>query len=284
MRLTKKLMIFMSSFNATFKKYFMLALFVLGCILLFINLYGFTQEIRPSSFSPEDLRFKNEFTLSFEDSYNNIYRENSETEIDYALRVNELVSNSLIHVQWESVDPHSSHQLIPIWENYILFLMGKFSNIPEYERYHFANYRKSLKRGIGVCGDASMVLSQLLNKQGIENKIISFPKHVVVSTEINGEPWILDPDFGIAINSPISNVKHLKDDVELAFLNKGYTSGDLASIEDAFLDDFEVWDGVSHFIANKYYFEIFAYWAKWLIPILLMLPFLLATVKSRQNQ
>ncbi|MDP5033270.1 hypothetical protein [Paraglaciecola sp.] len=272
----------MSSFNSTFKKYWTLALFVLGCLLLIVNLYGLTQEIRPSSFSPAELRFKNESTLSFEDSYSKIKRENSETDLEYALRINELVSDSLIHVQWNKINTHTSHQLIPVWENYILFLMGKFSNIPEYERYHFANYKRSLKRGIGVCGDASMVLSQLLDKHGIENKIISFPKHVVVKTDINGAPWILDPDFGVAINSPIYDLKDLKDDVELAYLNKGYSSGDLTSLDDAFKDDFEEWNGVSHFITNKYYFEIVSYWAKWLIPIFLILPFSLMKLKSRQ--
>ncbi|MFT6836447.1 MAG: hypothetical protein ACJA0H_002497 [Francisellaceae bacterium] len=65
------------------------------------------------------------------------------------------------------------NQLIPIWENYFIYFMGVFSGIPEYERYHFANYQRSLERGIGLCGDASMVISQLLDKQNISNKILT---------------------------------------------------------------------------------------------------------------
>jgi hypothetical protein len=59
--------------------------------------------------------------------------------------------------------------------------MGKYSGIPEYERYHFSNPYNSIERGIGICGDASILMSQMLEKNGIEADILTFPGHVVVT-------------------------------------------------------------------------------------------------------
>jgi hypothetical protein len=41
-----------------------------------------------------------------------------------------------------------------------------------------------MERGIDICGDASMIMSQILERNGIESKIVTFPGHVVVAATI----------------------------------------------------------------------------------------------------
>jgi hypothetical protein len=266
-------------------KTFLNSIFVItGFSIFALNIYGLTQDIRPTDFTEDELRFGYEPILSFEDSIHQLKPSVEETKQDYALRATELVSSSLTHVQWDKVDNETSHQLIPIWENFILYFMGKFSGIPEYERYHYANYLRSLKRGIGICGDASMVLSQLLDKQNIPNKIVSFPKHVFVIAQLNDSDWILDPDFGVYIQKSLTDFKGMNDEIESVYEFKGYSKGDILSIRDAYEDSYIKWDGVSHFITKKYYFEIISYWLKWLIPFILLFSGLFLIFKTKKRQ
>jgi hypothetical protein len=150
--------------------------------------------------------------------------------------------------------------------------MGKFSGIPEFERYHYANYERSLKRGIGLCGDASMTLSQLLGKENIDNKILTFPGHVVVYASFNdGSEYILDPDFGVVV--PFLRSELLSNNIEIAELYRdaGYTQGDVQFFTKMYTKSFKEWDGVQHFITKKYYFEKVSYWLKWPLPIVILL-------------
>lgn len=267
-----------------FKTYLKSILVITGISIFALNIYGLTKDIRPTNFSEDELRFGLKPILSFEESIHQLKPYIEETEEDYALRATELISSSLTHVQWNKVDNESSHQLIPIWENFILYLMGKFSGIPEYERYHYANYLRSLERGIGICGDASMVLSQILDKQNIPNKIVSFPKHVFVIAELNDTDWVLDPDFGVSFQHSLTDFEGMNDEIESIYESKGYSKGDVISLKDAYEDSYIKWDGVSHFITKKYYFEIISYWLKWLIPIVLVTPILTLLIRIKKKQ
>ena len=47
--------------------------------------------------------------------------------------------------------------------------------------------------GVGVFGDASMVLSQVLSKYDIDNKILTFPRHVIAKANFpDGTEHVLD--------------------------------------------------------------------------------------------
>lgn len=260
--------------------------FILGLFLLLTNVYGLTQELKPQNVPADALRFSHKtVNKPFEEVLKATEKLPVESDVDYATRVTKAVSDSLLHIQWEAFPNDRFNQLVPFWENYILYFMGLFSNIPEYERYHFASYKRSLKRGIGVCGDASMILSQLLDKENITNEIISFPKHVIVRAQIDDQSWLLDPDFGV--HTPLSFEKINQFDKYFAkeYLARGYTEDDLISLRDAYQDPFQTWQGVSHFITNKYYFEKIAYVAKWLIPLILILPLtIILVINFRQKK
>ncbi|MDP5130365.1 MAG: hypothetical protein NWQ54_05745, partial [Paraglaciecola sp.] len=155
-----------------------------GITLLTINLYGLTQTLAPAAITIDDLRFREkDVTMSREALLLNLPRQINETDQLYAERITTNIAATLAHIHWLDYHPSQFNQRVPLWENYILYFMGLFSGIPEFERYHFSSPEKSIERGIGICGDASILLSQLLSRQGINNKIVTFPGHVVVEAD-----------------------------------------------------------------------------------------------------
>lgn len=235
-----------------------------------VNIYGVFQEIRPSNIAPENLRFKNEVTLKAGEAFSQIMKKTDENSIAYSLRLTEVISNSLAHIHWTKYEPKKFNQTVPIWENYFLYFMSVFTSIPEYKRYHFSNYHKSIERGIGICGDASIIYSQVLTKHNIDNRIITFPGHVVTSVISEGKSFIADPDFGVVIPFSPSEIKKNPYLVSTYYEEKGFSQKEINNLINKYGKTFEEWDGVSHFITKKYYFEKIAYILKWPLPIIMI--------------
>jgi hypothetical protein len=258
-----------------------------GCFLLMINLYGLNRNIRVDDFSDEYLRFTQDQPANFDATMLELIRHTDESDIHYASRVTHVVARGISHVEWLDFPAQQFNQLIPIWENYFLYFMGVFSGIPEYERYHYANYHRSLERGIGLCGDASMVISQLLNQQKINNKILTFPGHVVVLASFDkGEQYILDADFGVVVPYSSNEIAAKSTEIAKLYLDAGYPMSDFEFFKSMYQQDFKVWNGVQHFITKKYYFEILVYWLKWPFPLFMVLfaTFMLYKIRTRQRQ
>jgi hypothetical protein len=237
-------------------------------ILTVINMYGLTQNLRPSSITPDNLRFGTiDVSLSKEELLQNSKMLPNENPIEYSKRLTSVIANGIAHIHWGRYEPSVFHQTVPLWENWVLHAMGLFSGIPEYQRYHYSNPEKSMERGIGICGDASIIMSQILERNGIESKIVTFPGHVVVAATIQNQSFVFDPDFGVVIEL---SLEHLNKNPNL--VNDSYSAVGHPQQEDAFFvktygEEYQVWNGVNHFITKKYYFEKFAYVIKWPLPI-----------------
>jgi len=240
-----------------------------GLLLLAINLYGLTQNIRPEGLESAPMRFNNDLTISYSQALQELERREGEANQIYAQRMTSLITGALAHILWEKqIDTSQYNQLVPVWENYFLYFMGKYSGIPEYKKYHFANFKRSLSRGIGICGDASMIMSQVLNQAGTDNKIVSFPGHVIISAQINeNDDMLFDPDFGVSIPVSLGNVAKSKDIVIRAYNEQGYSIEQSEYMANVYTNPYQEWNGVQHFITKKYYFEHITYFLKWVMPI-----------------
>lgn len=242
----------------------------IGATLTTINTYGLFKSIRPNSFETNDLRFQNDIIYDYREVTSLLVRKPNENDLAFSSRANSLVSKGVAHIWWQKSEPEKYSQLIPIWENYFLYFMGVLSGIPEYQRYHFASYEKSLERGIGVCGDASMILSQVLSRNGIENQIVSFPRHVVVSAQINGKEMVFDPDFGLALKVEPDELMAKREQIAKLYRQAGYTEKDEQLMLEIYNTSYKRWRDVKHFITKKYYFEKLSYTLKWPLPISLL--------------
>lgn len=250
---------------------------IIGGCLLTINIYGLFQDIRSPSLTnlalidQTDMRFSDDIMLSERDTKSQLKKSSSETNSQYVQRINTVIQQGLAHIKWGSItDTEKYNQLVPIWENYLLFFMGKYSGIPEYEKYHYANYNRSIKRGIGICGDASMVLSQVLNENNIKNNIISFSGqgHVIVQAYIENKEVLLDPDFGVVLDISLAETNKETELIEQEYSKKGYSPEEIDTLLLAYSLPQKSWRDTKHFITKKYYFEYLSYYIKWILPFL----------------
>lgn len=262
-----------------------LSLFV-GISLLAINLYGLTQSLRPEGLAPDVLRFEeNDLKLSQDDFREQVKRLPSESKEEYANRLTKVIADGMAHVHWEYYDPDVFHQRVPVWENYILYLAGALTSISEFKRYHFTIPEKSIERGIGLCGDASMLLSELLNREGINNSIISIPGHVMVEANYGSQKQLLDPDFGVPLQNELKFYVNSPDALVREYENFGYfNNGELVIKREMREGNYQYWNGSSHFVTKKYYFERISYVVKWALPIVLIgIGFLLHKYKKGEK-
>jgi hypothetical protein len=244
---------------------------LVGIILTIINICGITQDLRPSNITPENLRFGSiDVSLSKEELLQNSKMLPKESPVEYSKRLTSVIANGIAHIHWGRYEPSLFHQTVPIWENWVLHAMGLFSGIPEYQRYHYSNPEKSMERGIGICGDAAMIMSQVLEKSGIESKIVTFPGHVVVAATIQNQSFIFDPDYGVVIESSLEALNENPQRVDGLYSAVGHPAQEDAFFIKTYGEDYQVWNGVNHFITKKYYFENFAYLIKWPAPLIII--------------
>lgn len=250
--------------------------FLTGFVLLAINVYGLFQPLRMPGLGidgQEHLRFIPERTWEYQHSLKQIEQLKSvASESALVNQANHVVNKSLVHIEWEKVDPVAYRLRVPIWENYFLYFMGEFSGLPQFQRYHYADFERNIERGVGICGDASTILSSVLDQYKVENSIVSFQGHVIVETENKqGDRRLLDPDFGVLINHDLETLLTDPEIVRPVYLEAGYSDREVNRLVKAYGSSFRVFDDTYHFMTKRYIFENVTYFLKWIFPVLLIL-------------
>lgn len=243
---------------------------ILCSATIFLNLFGLTQSIRYRFFNatPEDMfRFGREEPLPHKVAMNEIGKALSEeSSVAFAGAATVLVSECLAHIEWWKLDPVKAYQTVPFWENPVLWALGRFSGLPNYQRYNFTDYRRTLERGFGVCGDASIVLSQLLDKKGIKHNIIAFPDHVLVEAELDGKLCVLDPDFGVVTKHSLAELASNSELTTQYYLDAGFPQSDATSMGKIVKKRFFAYSSVFRFVPKRYILERVSYWFFWYVP------------------
>ncbi len=242
-------------------------IFFISVFLLIVNLYGLTQSMRAGGLSDESHNvFKDDLKLSLDQFRNQIKRLKNEDDLGYSRRMVDVISDGIAHVHWENIEGNKYHLQIPIWENYILWAMGYIH--PEYKRYHIRDYQKSMERGIGICGDTSMLMSTILYKNGISSKIIAFDRgHVVNSVSFNGQSWLLDADYGVSIPVELNDLPNNSDLIKKYYGEAGFNKKEIAVVSGIYEGTYKKFNDTYHFGPKKMIFEKASYWLKWLLPI-----------------
>jgi hypothetical protein len=248
----------------------------LGAALLALNLYGELYSLRrPELAADTHLRFGDDLKLSYAETSQQLRRLKNEADSDYMLRANHVIQDGIAHVDWERSDTEHYHLRVPIWENYILFALS-YIRPGDYRRYHFRDAGRTLERGVGVCGDAANVLSQVLEREGIETRIVALPGHVILEADPSDQPgqtWMLDPDFGVATPHTVVELKDRPQLLTEAYRQAGYPQRDLDTLTRLFSKQADVYDNAFAFSPNLTRAESAAYFLKWAIPAgLLLLP------------
>ena len=82
---------------------------------------------------------------------------------------------------------------IPIYENYLLFI-ASYRYPDEYLKYEFVDYRKAIERGIGLCSQQAIIVSEILNSFRLRRTIypiLQYPLQAVSSTSRRPRPIFL---------------------------------------------------------------------------------------------
>ena len=243
-----------------------------GMALMTVNLFGLSQMLRPSNIQLEHLRFgQSDVVLDHANLLTGVLKLQNESSLSYSQRLTKVIADGIAHIHWFDYPPEQFNQLVPVWENWVLHLMGRFSGIPEFERYHYSSPNKSMERGIGLCGDAAILMHQLLAQNGITAKIMSFSGHVVISANVDGQDYIFDPDFGVYFSASPEQLRSSAHLHTKAYSSAGYPLSDELFFNQQYTQEYELWDGPQHFITKKFYFEKLSYIMKWSIPLLLII-------------
>ena len=261
-------------------------LFIIGVVLLSVNILGIFKTMRNPELYDLEKTFRNrvnDVTIKYPAILDSLERKENESNVEYAIRANSLIHDGYTHY-WKRQGIDKFHMRVPVWENYMLYIASVI-NPKKYERYDFSNYKKNLERGVGVCSSHCIVLKGVLGEQGIKSELMDIGgHHVVLRAELNDTTtYILDPDYGIVVphdtaaiqaNPELSREPYSRmADLYYPDAIDPYTTDYVVKLYGSYKKIYNV--------HNE--FEYFSYKVIWILPLLLMLPWLISLIvhKSR---
>jgi len=256
--------------------------FGVGVLLLSINVFGLFLTMRNSEIYTESkLVFINDILLTEEEFYKEFEKISDSSVKEYVYEANRIVSQGIAHY-WTDDAIKKYNLRIPIWENYIMYVKSFF--YAGYTKYEFCSSKKAIERGVGLCSQQALILTDILNKRGIETNLVRLNGHVVVTSLVDDkkdEWWVLDPDFGVVLKKDLHSLESGPVLLESVYKNAG-----VVSIYTTDEDNNIVEGGVSGYFVKGYCEnERYHYVLIWIIPIVLMFPriFQLFCLKWRQT-
>jgi hypothetical protein len=249
------------------------SLFALGIFLLALDIFGLFKSMRNEALYSEVTPYRNDITVRLEDAKKQFDRKENETDKDYALRECMLFNHAMAHY-WKDEDIRKYHMRVPLWENYLLTIKEWITGN---KKYVFRNYKKAVERGVGICSQPCTALQDLLQEKGIKADLWDIAGHVVVGVKFNdGSEYTLDPDYGHCIPYGMTAIENNPELARPTYANQDevYEPGlkDHKHTNDI-LEEYGK-EG-NHIYTMAKGFENFSYVAIWIIPFLLVLPWLL---------
>lgn len=178
---------------------------------------------------------------------------------------------------------------VPATENWLLFLAG-LAGLAPYTGYTFADPMASLRRGTGLCYQQALTLVGLLEERGISASVQGLNGHVVAVATLEGNDFLLDPDYGLVVPLATGQVGGLWTDIAPLYREQVSTFVDpdvrlrhLAALDSVYRappPPAAVPGIAGSLTAEHIATEHLAYRLKWAIPLLLVL-LSLAPVASR---
>ena len=254
------------------KKVISVTLFILGMILLVLNIIGLFRSLRNEELYSEITPYKDDISIRFEEAKKLWDREENESVKDFAARATMLVNKSMAHY-WRNEGIKKYNMRVPLWENYILRIKQWITGRKKYE---FRNYKKVIERGVGICSQPCIGLKYLLNANGIEADLWDLQQHIVVGVTFYDETeYTLDPDYGYVIPVAVRGLQGNPDLVRQVYMHHDNVYASHIT-EHKHTDDIVkmyTQEG-NHIYYMKKSFEDFSYITKWIFPLLLILPYL----------
>ncbi|MCK5122943.1 MAG: hypothetical protein KAQ87_02240 [Candidatus Pacebacteria bacterium] len=254
------------------KKIF-LFFFVVGIALLILNIFGFFMSLRNADIYTEtEVLFKDDIIFSHKEVKGGIIRKAHESDREYVFRVNRAVNKGVAHY-WKDEGIRKYNLRVPIWENYLLYF--NYFN----KKYEYSNYKKAIERGAGLCSQQAIIVTGILNDNGINAQIIGLDGHIVLTAEVENNIWhIVDPDYGIIMPYDISEIEKNPEIVRLYYQDiENQYRGDNGISADEIIKiygkegNYICQNGVVGYKGMKAYDEYLSYIYIWVIPFVIII-------------
>ncbi len=262
-------------------------LFYLGFCLFIINIIGLFISLRNESIYQENTGFADDINLTEKELYHRI----NKTVIDkkeYITNLNEAVNNGIAHY-WRDAGINKYNLRIPFYENYLLFI-ASYLDPEEYLKYEFVDYKRAIERGIGLCSQHAIIVSEILLEKSIPSFIVGLSGHVVLRAQVDenrDEWWVLDPDYGVILPYDIDIIENNPKIIRSFYAQAGYKLKTIASLEKIYEKKGNVVhreQGARGYQIKRSHDEPIFYFLKWIIPCLLIAPSIILSVVKRRNR
>ncbi|MDP6041898.1 MAG: hypothetical protein QGG64_25345, partial [Candidatus Latescibacteria bacterium] len=196
--------------------------------------------------------------------YDRAQRKQEETPLAYATRLNSIVHNGIASYG-NAIDRINGQ--IPIYKNYLLFFAGYI--YPQlYRPYEFCNYQKAIERGLGICSQQSIILTEILRKNNIPAHIVGLSGLVVATAQIDPTQntwWILEPYYDKIIPYDLTEIEHKPELVRPYYASLPNVN---TLVETYAAPGNRIYPTTKSYAGwKKYYIEKLSYLFIWIIPI-----------------
>ncbi|MCB2155998.1 hypothetical protein KQI84_14045 [bacterium] len=243
-------------------------LFALDVVGLFTSLRN------PQIYQDATVGFENDITLTPEQVHTEIDAPFTDRK-EYARRVTMAVNQGIAHY-WRDEGLSKYNLRVPPTENYLLWL-ASFVVPAKFQKYEFTDTDKAIERGIGLCSQQAIIVTNALHARGIPVHIVGLAGHVVATAQVDAEKdewWVLDPDFGVVIPHSMEEIEHDPEIIRPIYEATGIRPDRIDVVIGIFgPDGNEITPGYGTFLydRDKTIIEHASYLAIWLIPLMLVL-------------
>ena len=246
----------------------------LGIFLTGLNFLGFLIPLRNADiYNEEDNYFSNDIIHTEDELLHEleVLKNKNETDKEFIIKANKAVHDGIAHY-WKDAGINKYNLRIPIYENYILYI-ASYLYPEKFRKYEFSDFDKAIERGVGLCSQHALILSEVLENNGIDAEIITLPRHVVVSAEVkdDNEWWVVDPDFGVIIENTIQEIEKTPSIVSPIYYAKGYDNQIVNDLTETYGTVLSIHDSAKEYSGVKrFYFEKLSYILIWALPLFLI--------------
>lgn len=141
-----------------------------------------------------------------------------------------IMASGIIHY-WPTDDIFDPETLYSPLENWAVYAMSavealaRKAGLPlqlRFSRLERFDYRDAIRKGVGFCSQVSMALADYLDERGIASRVAGLDGHVVVEASVNGQFYILDPDYDVVIPFSVEEAAQSSPVVAKYYMERGY--------------------------------------------------------------
>lgn len=267
---------------------------MVGALLIIANLSSVVVPLRSPLVDDPEFTARNglgprDVELAWDEARVQLARSEGEDDVAYAGRMTELIARTVAHT-WIPARAEDLRMQVPLWENWLLWLGGELS--PSFRNYRFADPRRTMERGVGMCGQVSLALATLLHEQNIDARMTLLEGHALITLHREGaQVAVLDPDYGVVLPMTLEEARanasgSVKERYRQALgrITGENVDGTLTAIEKIFATPpirVEAAGPVRFFGEHHAPRERLLYRLKWIIPVALLVPWIGLTILRR---